>query len=182
MINHLQKICTKQARTTGESVLFREYRYPLYSTQELVWKNDDFSFSNYPMVGYQNKLQASGWCRQSEDNALLLTACPRDPRIHSEFFQQTTFGIALSKSKDFVLDVKKFRDMLPTNLCGVDFYSGFLMRYVKASNANLIYYYLNQNNSTLYVSSITISRFTKTLLKNASSSSQRGVRKKWPKT
>eukprot|EP01018_Ginkgo_biloba_P019637 Gb_24042 [translate_table: standard] len=98
------------------------------------FKNNDVGFDKYPVIGYQNKLQAAGSCLRGVKNALL-TACAWDPRIKGEFFHQTTVTIGLSKMTEFLLDVKKLRDINPRSLCGVELYSGFLMRYVKASSA-----------------------------------------------
>lgn len=120
-------------------------------------KNNDLLFSNYPVIGYQYKLQASGSCLASTHDALL-TACPWDPRVNGEFFHQTTVSVGISKIRQFLLDVKKLRDMVPTSLCGTELYSGFLMRYVKASSAYLgkqedavdvdITYYRSHNPNT----------------------------------
>lgn len=88
------------------------------------------------MIGYQYKLQASGSCLEGIEDAFL-TTCPWDPRVNGEFFHQTTISIGISKIRHFLSDVKKLRDMVPTSLCGTELYSGFMMRYVKASNAYL---------------------------------------------
>lgn len=98
--------------------------------------NDGLSFTGYPVIGNQNRLQSSGSCIRSPRDALL-TACPWDSRLKGEFFHQTAVSIGLSKAKDFILDVQKLRDMNPKALCGVELYDGILMRYVKASTAYL---------------------------------------------
>ncbi|KAJ8632406.1 hypothetical protein MRB53_025742 [Persea americana] len=98
--------------------------------------NNALSFTGYPVVGNNNRLQSSGSCLDSPEDGLL-SACPWDPRVKSEFFHQTTVSIGLSKVKSFIQDVQKLRDMDPNALCGVDLYLGFLMRYVKASDAYL---------------------------------------------
>eukprot|EP01018_Ginkgo_biloba_P000295 Gb_06793 [translate_table: standard] len=99
-------------------------------------KNNGLIFTRYPVVGYQNKIQSSGSCLNSPEDALL-TACAWDPRIKGEFFHQTTIAISLSKIKDFITDIKKLRDINPNSLCGIELYSGILMRFVKASSAYL---------------------------------------------
>ncbi|KAJ1690385.1 hypothetical protein LUZ63_014540 [Rhynchospora breviuscula] len=99
-------------------------------------KNNALLFTGYPVIGYQNKMQASGGCAfGSEDN--LLTACPWDPRIKGSFFHQTTVSIDLDRVKDFILDVQRLRDLKPSALCGLELYDGILMRYAKASSAYL---------------------------------------------
>ncbi|XP_031493991.1 L-gulonolactone oxidase 2-like [Nymphaea colorata] len=98
--------------------------------------NDGLLFTGYPVVGFHNRLQASGSCLDSPNDGLL-SACAWDPRIHGEFFHQTTFSIGVSKVGEFISDVKKLRDLAPESLCGVELYNGILMRYVKASSAYL---------------------------------------------
>ncbi|GFQ05579.1 l-gulonolactone oxidase [Phtheirospermum japonicum] len=91
--------------------------------------NDGISFTGYPVIGYQNHMQASGTC--------LVTGCPWDPRFHGLFFHQTTLSIALSKVKGFIDDIKKLVALEPKSLCGLDLYIGIVMRYVTASSAYL---------------------------------------------
>ncbi|KAF3336129.1 L-gulonolactone oxidase-like protein [Carex littledalei] len=99
-------------------------------------KNNGLLFTGYPVIGYQNKMQASGACAfGSEDR--LLTACPWDPRIRGSFFHQTTISIALDNVKEFIMDVQKLRDLKPSAFCGLELCDGRLMRYVKASSAYL---------------------------------------------
>ncbi|GAB4844654.1 Probable L-gulonolactone oxidase 6 [Ancistrocladus abbreviatus] len=98
--------------------------------------NNGLLFTGYPVVGYQNRLQASGTCLESPDNALI-TLCPWDPRVKGEFFFQTTFSISLSKVKAFIQDVQKLVALEPKSMCGTELYNGILMRYVKASSAYL---------------------------------------------
>ncbi|XP_072966929.1 L-gulonolactone oxidase 2-like [Typha angustifolia] len=98
--------------------------------------NDGFLFTGYPVIGYQNRMQSSGGCLDSKDDALL-TTCPWDRRVRGLFFHQTTFTIALSKVTKFILDIQKLRDIYPEAFCGIELYNGILMRYVKASTAYL---------------------------------------------
>ncbi|XP_052210930.1 probable L-gulonolactone oxidase 6 [Diospyros lotus] len=99
-------------------------------------KNNGVAFMGYPVVGYQNRVQASGSCLDSHEDAGL-TGCAWDPRLKSLFFHQTTFSIALSKVKPFIKDVQKLVELEPKALCGADLYNGILMRYVGASSAYL---------------------------------------------
>lgn len=94
------------------------------------------AFTRYPVVGYHNRLQASGTCLDSLEDARL-TACPWDPRVKGLFFHQTTFSISLPKVKSFILDVQNLVALEPKALCGLDLYNGILMRYVTASSAYL---------------------------------------------
>ncbi|XP_027096570.1 probable L-gulonolactone oxidase 6 isoform X1 [Coffea arabica] len=100
------------------------------------YTNDGIIFKGYPIVGYQNRLQASGSCLNGIQDALL-TACPWDPRVKGLFFHQTTFSIGFSKVKGFIEDVQNLVNLVPKALCGIDIYNGILMRYVKASSAYL---------------------------------------------
>ncbi|KAJ4954986.1 hypothetical protein NE237_011769 [Protea cynaroides] len=98
--------------------------------------NNDIGFTGYPVVGYHNRLQASGICLDSPEDGHT-TVCPWDPRGKAQFFHQTTFSVGLSKVKSFIQDVQKLRELEPKALCGLELYNGILMRYVKASTAYL---------------------------------------------
>ncbi|GFQ05575.1 hypothetical protein PHJA_002701600, partial [Phtheirospermum japonicum] len=93
-------------------------------------------FTGYPIIGYHNRIQASGTCLDSPEDSKM-TACPWDPRVKGLFFHQTTFSIALSKVKGFIDDVQKLVAFEPKSMCGLDLYNGILMRYVTASSAYL---------------------------------------------
>ncbi|XP_057980300.1 probable L-gulonolactone oxidase 6 isoform X2 [Malania oleifera] len=93
-------------------------------------------FTGYPVIGYQNRLQASGTCLDSLED-LHATACAWDPRVKGEFFHQTTFSIGLSAAKSLIRDVQMLVNLQPKALCGLELYNGILMRYVKASAAYL---------------------------------------------
>ncbi|KAH7521202.1 hypothetical protein FEM48_Zijuj07G0008300 [Ziziphus jujuba var. spinosa] len=101
--------------------------------------------SDYPMVGSQNRLQASGSCLEGnaegeveeEDEDAGKSYCPWDPRVKGEFFFQTTLSIGLSSVKNFIQDVQALVKLQPKALCGLEFYNGILMRYVTASSAYL---------------------------------------------
>ncbi|OVA04727.1 FAD linked oxidase [Macleaya cordata] len=102
--------------------------------------NNGTTFTGYPIVGYQHRLQTAGSCLDSTKNNddQIVAACPWDPRVKShQFFHQTGISIRLLKVKNFIKDVKKLRDLEPKAFCGVELYGGILMRYVKASNAYL---------------------------------------------
>lgn len=98
--------------------------------------NDGILFTGYPVIGYQNRIQASGTCLDSGEDSRL-TACPWDSRVKGLFFHQTTFSIGLSNVKSFIEDVQKLVELSPKSLCGLNLYNGILMRYVTASTAYL---------------------------------------------
>ncbi|KAM6600118.1 hypothetical protein CsatA_019727 [Cannabis sativa] len=98
--------------------------------------NDGILFTGYPVIGSQHKVQASGTCLDSFEDANM-TACAWDPNIKGEFFYQTTFSVALSLVKSFIQDVQKLVKLKPKALCGIERYNGILMRYVTASTAYL---------------------------------------------
>ncbi|XP_042519660.1 probable L-gulonolactone oxidase 6 isoform X2 [Macadamia integrifolia] len=98
--------------------------------------NNGILFTGYPVVGYHNRLQASGTCLDSPEDGRI-TACPWDPRVKGQFFHQTTISIGLSKVGSFILDLQKLSRLEPKALCGLELYNGILMRYVKASSAYL---------------------------------------------
>ncbi|KAL5720049.1 putative L-gulonolactone oxidase 6 [Ranunculus cassubicifolius] len=100
------------------------------------YSNNGIAFTGYPIVGFQNRLQASGSCLDSLKDGQI-TACPWDIRIKGEFFHQTTFSIGFSNVKNFIKDVQKLRDLEPKAFCGTEQYNGILMRYVTSSSAYL---------------------------------------------
>ncbi|CAM8907418.1 unnamed protein product [Rhodiola kirilowii] len=94
---------------------------------------NDILFTGYPVIGYQNRLQASSMCLEGEGD----NTCPWDPRVKSEYFFQTTFSVSITKVKSFIQDVQSLLKLVPKSMCGVDTYLGILLRYVKASNSYL---------------------------------------------
>ncbi|KAI3966827.1 hypothetical protein MKX01_006764 [Papaver californicum] len=98
--------------------------------------NDGKLFTGYPIIGYQNRLQASGSCIDGPPDALI-TSCPWDPRVKGTFYHQTTVNLPLSKVKNFIEDVQKLRDLVPRAFCGLELSSGIWMRYIKGSNIYL---------------------------------------------
>ncbi|KAF7062646.1 hypothetical protein CFC21_069221 [Triticum aestivum] len=99
-------------------------------------ENDGSSFTGYPVVGYQHRIQASGSCIDAKDN-LLRSSCPWDPRVRSLFFYNTGFSVTLSKAPALVADMQRLRDLNPRALCSLDAKMGVLIRYVGASSAYL---------------------------------------------
>lgn len=99
-------------------------------------KNNDLLFTGYPVVGRQGKMQTSGSCLHSPEIDLM-SMCAWDPRIKGLFFYESTAIFTPSKFRDFIIDVKKLRDLQPERFCGVDLYNGFFIRFIKASEAYL---------------------------------------------
>ncbi|XP_050214803.1 L-gulonolactone oxidase 3 [Mercurialis annua] len=108
-------------------------------------KNNGLTFTGYPVIGHQGKIQASGSCLYSPE-ARIDTSCAWDPRIKGLFFYESTTIFPASKFRDFIRDVKKLRDIKPENFCGVDIYNGLLIRFIKASDA-----YLGQSEDSVVV-------------------------------
>ncbi|WCJ22497.1 D-arabinono-1 4-lactone oxidase family protein [Euphorbia peplus] len=98
--------------------------------------NDGIVFTGYPVIGYQNKIQSTGTCLDSAEDALA-SACSWDPRINGQYFFQNGLSIKLSKVKSFVQDIQKLVKLAPKSLCVLELYGGIVLRYVKASTAFL---------------------------------------------
>ena len=99
-------------------------------------KNKWEIFLGYPVVGHQGKMQTSGSCAHSSPSDFI-NACAWDPRFRGLFFFESTAIFSASKFRDFIVDVKKLRDLRINDFCGVDTYNGFLIRFVRASKAYL---------------------------------------------
>nr|XP_020180281.1 probable L-gulonolactone oxidase 4 [Aegilops tauschii subsp. strangulata] len=108
----------------------------LFELQGYGFTNDGSFFTGWPVIGFQNRIQASGTCISSPEDGLLST-CTWDPRIRSPFFYSSSFSIALSKAPSFIAEMQKLRDLKPCAFCGLDATLGVLLRYVKASSAYL---------------------------------------------
>ncbi|WVZ70088.1 LOW QUALITY PROTEIN: hypothetical protein U9M48_018785 [Paspalum notatum var. saurae] len=98
--------------------------------------NDGVSFTGYPVVGFQHRMQAHA-SNGSGGGGLLSGSCSWDPRIRAHFFYSSAFAVALSKAPAFVADVQRLRDQNPRAFCGLEGKLGVLMRYVRASSAYL---------------------------------------------
>ncbi|KAE8803878.1 FAD binding domain containing protein [Hordeum vulgare] len=100
-------------------------------------RRSGWPFTGYPVVGRQDRMQASGGCLTAPEDALR-TACPWDPRVRgTTFFHQTAFSMPVSRARAFIEEVRQLRDLNPESLCGIDIYNGILIRYIKASTAHL---------------------------------------------
>ncbi|WCJ22500.1 D-arabinono-1 4-lactone oxidase family protein [Euphorbia peplus] len=98
--------------------------------------NNGINFTGYPVIGYQNRIHASGSCLDSPENALA-TACPWDPRIKAQYIFQNGLFLKLSNVKLFIQDVQELVKLVPKSLCVLELYNGIVLRYVKTSTAYL---------------------------------------------
>jgi len=96
--------------------------------------NDGVSFTGYPVVGYQHRMQASGSCLDGNEDSGLQSVCSWDPRIRGPFFYDSSFSVPLSRVAAFVADVQRLRDINPQAFCVLGAV-GVWMRYVRASTA-----------------------------------------------
>ncbi|XP_044386207.1 L-gulonolactone oxidase 5-like isoform X2 [Triticum aestivum] len=102
-----------------------------FPLQAYGFTNDGSSFTGYPVVGYQHRIQVSGSCIDAKDNLL------RSSRVRSPFFYNSGFSVALSKASALVADMQRLRDLNPCSLCSLEAKMGVLIRYVGASSAYL---------------------------------------------
>lgn len=79
---------------------------------------------------------SSGSCLDSKEDGLA-TACPWDFRIKGQFYQQTTFAIAIENTEQFIDDIDALLKIEPKAQCGLNFYNGVLIRYIQPSLAFL---------------------------------------------
>ncbi|KAF5748253.1 putative gulonolactone oxidase [Tripterygium wilfordii] len=108
-------------------------------------KRDGLIFTGYPVIGNQGKMQTSGSCLYSA--AIRIdSSCAWDPRINGLFFYESTAIFPATKFGEFIRDVQRLRDIKSENFCGVDIYNGFLIRFIKASQA-----YLGQSEDSIVV-------------------------------
>ncbi|KAM7275097.1 hypothetical protein ACFE04_016963 [Oxalis oulophora] len=108
-------------------------------------KNNGLFFTGYPVVGHQGKMQSSGSCLYSSP-ARIDISCAWDPTIDGLFFYESTAIFPAGKFRDFLLDIKKLRDLNAQNFCGIDIYNGILFRFIKASDA-----YLGQSEDSVVI-------------------------------
>ncbi|CAN0842341.1 Probable L-gulonolactone oxidase 6 [Linum grandiflorum] len=109
---------------------------PLYYNSAYGFTNDGKKFTGYPIVGYHNKLQATGSCFMSPEDDMK-TSCSWDPRIDGAFFHQTTFTISIPLVEAFIRDVQRLVDNNPKAVCILDEQNGILLRYHRGSTAYL---------------------------------------------
>ncbi|CAI5530157.1 unnamed protein product [Closterium sp. Naga37s-1] len=119
--------------------------------------NDGSSFSSFPVVGFHNRIQSSSGCEFAPDYPIGRQTCAWDPRISGIKFFETTHVIPLRRLKEFILTIKRIRDMRQNAFCGVGLYGGIFFRFIRGSTTLLgntedaamvdIQYYRNTNVS-----------------------------------
>ncbi|XP_031499210.1 L-gulonolactone oxidase 5-like [Nymphaea colorata] len=122
--------------TTGRCLIARERMKNTLSRGNGLRNNigSPAGFTGYPVVGNHSNLQAAGSCLFDKENGLR-TVCAWDPRIHGSFTHQMAFSISMANISNFIKDVKKLRNMAPDSFCGVDWYNGMQLRFIRASTA-----------------------------------------------
>ncbi|GLJ49581.1 hypothetical protein SUGI_1051630 [Cryptomeria japonica] len=108
-------------------------------------------FVKYPVIGWNNRMQATGGCQdyfhKQEPNPKLCTrhqildknesVCSWDRRADGVKGFDVEIYVPLKNAKHAILDVKKVRDLNPQALCELEFQDGISMRSVKKSEAYL---------------------------------------------
>lgn len=95
------------------------------------------SFTGYPVVGYQHRIQASSSCVANMEAGDRAETCPWDPRIHGSFNYILALIVPLSNATSLIDDALRLRDRNPDAFCDLDVYNGVLLRYIKGSTAYL---------------------------------------------
>lgn len=108
----------------------------VFEQQGFGFSNDGKSFTGYPVVGYQHRIQAAGTCLDGPEDGLV-QSCPWNPRINGTFFYNSGLSVALSNATAFIRDVLSLRDRNPNAFCDLDMHVGILFRYIKSSTAYL---------------------------------------------
>ena len=89
-------------------------------------------FEGFPVIGHQHRMQSSSGCERSTKPDYY---CPWDHRIKGLRFFESSAAIPMRSLSAFIGDMKSLRDKAhPLGFCGLDIYTGFLIRFVKASS------------------------------------------------
>ena len=89
-------------------------------------------FQGFPVIGQQHHMQSSSGCERSTEPGYY---CPWDPRIKGLRFFEMSAAIPMRNLREFIGDIKALQDAAhPHGFCGLDIYTGFLIRFVKASS------------------------------------------------
>ncbi|GLJ49583.1 hypothetical protein SUGI_1051650 [Cryptomeria japonica] len=108
-------------------------------------------FVKYPVIGWNNRMQATGGCQdyfhKQEPNPKICTPhkildknesiCSWDRRVDGVRGFDVEIYVPLKNAKHAIMDVKKIRDLNPHALCELEFLEGMSMRSVKKSEAYL---------------------------------------------
>ncbi|KAH9328739.1 hypothetical protein KI387_000847, partial [Taxus chinensis] len=121
------------------------------STGAGFMNSESGGFSNYPVIGWNNRMQATGGCQdyshKREPNPISCTPlhiydknesiCSWDRRANGVRGFDVEIYVPLVNMKEAILDIKKIRDVNPQALCELEFLEGMSMRSVKKSEAYL---------------------------------------------
>eukprot|EP01018_Ginkgo_biloba_P015420 Gb_11230 [translate_table: standard] len=113
--------------------------------------NDANGFTKYPVIGFNNLMQATGGCQdyshKQEPNPKVCTPdtildknesiCSWDRRVGGVKGYDDEIYVPLSRIREAILDVKKIRDLNPKTLCELEVVEGISMRSIKKSEAYL---------------------------------------------
>lgn len=89
-------------------------------------------FEGFPVIGHQHHMQSSSGCERSTRSDYY---CPWDRRIKGLRFFEESAAVPMRNLREFIGDIKSLRDAAhPLGFCGLDIYTGFLIRFVKASS------------------------------------------------
>ena len=88
-------------------------------------------FEGFPVIGRQHLMQSSSGCERSPKPGYF---CPWDQRIKGLQFFESSAAIPMRSLQAFIQDMRLLREQKPYSFCGLDVYTGFLIRFVKASS------------------------------------------------
>jgi len=121
------------------------------ATKGLGFLNDGKQFTGYPVIGFNHRMQASGGCRGNNSNyqndhtscipTKILdknnTVCRWDRRLHNHVIFDVELRVSTFNLPQAIEDIKKIRDLNPSNLCDWGSIGGIYMRSIKKSDAYL---------------------------------------------
>uniref|UniRef100_A0A0D6R656 L-gulonolactone oxidase n=1 Tax=Araucaria cunninghamii TaxID=56994 RepID=A0A0D6R656_ARACU len=113
--------------------------------------DENLGFLKYPVIGFNNRMQATGGCQHyshtQEPNPMICTPdrildqnqsiCSWDRRANGVKGFDLEIYVPLRNLREAILDMKKIRDLNPQSLCELEFVEGVTMRTVKKSEAFL---------------------------------------------
>ena len=88
-------------------------------------------YQGFPVIGPQHLMQSSSGCERSPKPGYF---CPWDQRIKGLQFFESSAAIPMRSLRAFIQDMRLLKEQKPYSFCGLDVYTGFLIRFVKASS------------------------------------------------